>query len=100
MVVTAMRKSFAVLLIGSWIGFSAVELVEAGERNTQANAQLSREGSDAAGAVADDLLESPGLTPIYQPIVYAPGDLCLGLDYFAVSRNAGKIYKALRVFLI
>jgi hypothetical protein len=100
MIVTAMRKSFAVLLLGSWIGFSAVELLEAGELNTQASLQLSWEGSHPHGDVANDVLKFPRLTASCQPVGYEPAALCSGIDCFAVVRKAGKIYKALHVFLI
>jgi hypothetical protein len=95
-----MRKSFAVLLIGSWIGLSGVDALEAGKPITEVDLQLSGAQSASHGDARRDLFESPDLTVSYQYTNYQPGDLLSGSGRSAADPRAGKIYKVLRVFLI
>jgi len=100
MLVTAMRKSFAVLLVGSWISLLGVDSLETANVPTPLNLQLAGEESHPRGDLANDLLESPDLTVTDQPAIDEPASLLLGLHQFAVDQKAGKIYKVLCVFLI
>jgi hypothetical protein len=99
MIGTAMRKSFAVLLIGSWMSLSGVEPLEARQLTSRADLQLSEVEFQSHGDVENE--------PVYaaliigdQPVVYEPAGLLSRPHGFAGGPKPGKIYKVLRVFLI
>ena len=94
-----MRKSLAVLLIGSWMSLSGVEPFEAGQLTSRADLQLSEVEFSPRGDVENE--------PVYaaliigdQPVVYEPADLPALPHGFAGGPKTAKIYKVLRVFLI
>jgi hypothetical protein len=95
-----MRKSFAVLLIGSWIGLSGIESLQAGKLPSQVDLQLSGGKSQPSGDFASKLRESPHLAVSYQPAIYELTEFRPGLGRFAVHQKTSRIYKLHRVFLI
>jgi hypothetical protein len=95
-----MRKSFAVLLIGSWIGLSGIESLQAYKLPSQVDLQLSGGKSQPSGDLANTLRESADLAVIYQPAIYESTEFRPALGPFAVNQKPGKIYKVHRVFLI
>ena len=100
MLLTAMRKSVAVLLIGSWIGLSGIESLQADKLPSQVDLQLSGGNSQPSGDFANKLRQSPDLPVSYQPAIYELTEFRPRLGRFAVHHKTGRIYKVHRVFLI
>ncbi|HEX2229946.1 MAG TPA: hypothetical protein VHM64_22665 [Candidatus Binatia bacterium] len=95
-----MRKSFAVLLIGSWIGLSGIDSLQADKLPSQVDLQLSGGKSQPSGDSANKLRQSPYLAVSYQPAIYESTDFRPRLCRFAAHPKTGRIYKIHRVFLI
>jgi hypothetical protein len=95
-----LRNSFAVLLIGTWINLSALDLVAGYDPPKAASLYSAGKEVSASVPLTKDLLESGGFTPIYDCAILQPACVASQIGGASVQSTTGKIYKLLRVFLI
>ena len=92
--------SLAVLLFGTWVNLSGVELVEDSELPRQVSLDSAGKESPAQTDGANCRLESAKLAAIFHVAVAELYNGPAQLDHSPVATKAGKIYRFLHVFLI